>query len=167
MVCTAPVENHSKLTRLFCMELKILNIHSEHKQQRDDNLRLANLHSCRRPRTVNWPMHAINDPVDTCNVCFFYQNCPAGFYCDNRLAPVVLYQNSTCPPGYYCPNGTTHGYEFPCPQGTFSNISGLVKIGECSPCPGGYYCDEMGQTTYTKLCDGGENQNFCLWYKYM
>ena len=75
--CSEPL----KLTRLFCTELKILNIQSEHKQQRDDNLRLADLHSCPPSmRTVNLlvavivlgllnqkrPMHAINDPVDTC-----------------------------------------------------------------------------------------------------
>ena len=27
------------------------------------------------------------------------KTCPPGFYCDNRLEPVVLYQNSTCPEG--------------------------------------------------------------------
>jgi len=82
--------------------------------------------------------------------------CPEGFYCDNRLAPVVFYQNSTCPPGHYCPNKTTFAYEFPCPLGTFSNASGLSHITECSPCPGGYFCDELGQTTFNKQCDGGQ-----------
>lgn len=82
--------------------------------------------------------------------------CPEEFYCDNRYAPVVLYQNSTCPPGHYCPNGTKHAYEFPCPVGTFSGASGLSRVSECSPCPGGYYCDELGQTTYTKQCDQGQ-----------
>ena len=38
-VCSAPVRNQSKLTRLFRAELEILNIQSEQQQQRDDNLR--------------------------------------------------------------------------------------------------------------------------------
>ena len=48
VVClhVAPVWNQSNLTRLFCMELEILNIQPEQQQQRDDNLSLADLHSC-------------------------------------------------------------------------------------------------------------------------
>ena len=89
---------------------------------------------------------------------FIFKVCPEKFYCDNHLAPVVLYQNSTCPPGYYCPNGTKAAYQFPCPLGTFSNVSGLSRVTECSPCPGGYYCDELGQTTFTKKCDQGNQE---------
>ncbi|EDO40914.1 predicted protein, partial [Nematostella vectensis] len=79
--------------------------------------------------------------------------CPAGFFCDNRQAPVVLYNNSTCPVGHYCPEGTTFAQEFPCPVGTFSNTEGLKVKESCSPCPGGFYCDELAQTMYTKKCD--------------
>jgi len=86
---------------------------------------------------------------------FLLQVCPAGYFCDNRVAPVVLYNNSTCPAGYYCPNGTQSAQEFPCPLGTFSNTLGIASVKECSPCPGSYYCDELGQTTYTKKCAQG------------
>ena len=31
--------------------------------------------------------------------------CMEGYYCDNTVEPVVMYNNSYCPEGYYCPNG--------------------------------------------------------------
>ncbi len=84
-----------------------------------------------------------------------FQVCPAGYYCDNRLAPVVLFTNSSCPVGHYCPAGTKMAYENKCPRGTFSNETGLENVTQCSPCPGGFYCPELGQSTFPLRCDAG------------
>ena len=71
MVCSVPVRNQSKPTKLFRTELEILNVQSEQQRQRDDNLRLTQL--C--PANLLFVeviqlglqnqkslMHAINDP---------------------------------------------------------------------------------------------------------
>ena len=84
-----------------------------------------------------------------------FQVCPAGYYCDNRLSPVVLFKNSSCPVGHYCPAGTKTAYENKCPRGTFSNQTGLENNTQCSPCPGGFYCPELGQTTFSSKCNAG------------
>ena len=86
---------------------------------------------------------------------FLFQVCPAGYYCDNRLAPVVLFTNSSCPVGHYCPAGTKMAYENKCPRGTFSNETGLENVTQCSSCPGGFYCPELGQSTFPLRCDAG------------
>jgi hypothetical protein len=43
---------------------------------------------------------------------------------------IVILDNSTtvCPMGHFCPDGTRYANEFPCPIGTFSNLTGR----ECS-----------------------------------
>ena len=38
--------------------------------------------------------------------------------------------------GYYCPNGTKVSTQFPCPQGTFNNGTGLATDTDCYPCLG-------------------------------
>ena len=43
--------------------------------------------------------------------------CPAGYFCDNVIDPVVLYNNSACPVGFYCPENTTTSNQYPCPPG--------------------------------------------------
>lgn len=85
--------------------------------------------------------------------------CPASFHCDNRFEPVVLLNNSICPQGYYCPNGTSFATEFPCPNGTFSNLTGLTDSTECTPCTPGHYCNQPGITETSGLCFAGY---FCL-----
>ncbi|XP_062606170.1 multiple epidermal growth factor-like domains protein 6, partial [Saccostrea cucullata] len=81
--------------------------------------------------------------------------CPAGFFCDNTMAPVVLYNSSYCPIGYYCPAGTRYSSQYPCPSGTFGNVTGMQAVGDCIQCPGGYYCDMTAQTTFTQICQAG------------
>lgn len=83
------------------------------------------------------------------------KECPKGYFCDNTVAPVVLFTNSKCPEGHYCPPGTKHSTEFRCPIGTYSNYTGLDNVTNCLPCPGGYYCDAEAQTSFSKVCQEG------------
>ncbi|XP_070552128.1 fibrillin-2-like [Ptychodera flava] len=89
------------------------------------------------------------------------KTCPQGYFCDNTMEPVVLWQNSTCPNGHYCPEGTRYAYEFKCPRGTFSDRPGLNESDDCNPCPGGYFCPEEAMTSYSDLCSPGY---FCRRY---
>lgn len=71
----------------------------------------------------------------TCKVC------PAGYFCDNTVSIVVLDNSTTiCPMGYYCPAGTRYNNEFPCPIGTFNNLTGR------------YYWSDDTPTLQFKLC---------------
>lgn len=54
----------------------------------------------------------------TCDIC------DAGYYCDNTVNIAFVNATSICPEGYYCPTGTRFSNEFPCPIGTFNNITG-------------------------------------------
>ena len=82
--------------------------------------------------------------------------CEPGFYCDNRFEPVVLFHaNTSCPPGYYCPAGTRHANEYPCPLGTFSNITGRVNISDCTSCTPGSHCSQLGLTAPVGPCAAG------------
>ena len=73
--------------------------------------------------------------------------------------PVVLFNDSLCPAGYYCPRGTSFAYEYPCPPGTFSNISGLSSVEGCTPCLPGNYCGESGLIEPSGSCFAGY---FCV-----
>ena len=56
---------------------------------------------------------------------------------------------------YFCPAGTTRADEFPCPLGTFNNMTGLVNESQCTPCYGGYYCGVIGSVEPTAECQAG------------
>ena len=90
---------------------------------------------------------------DTCKIC------PAGFFCDNTIEPVVLFNSSICPKGFVCPNGTQYNTRFPCNIGTFGNITGLSNLEDCTPCTGGMYCDVPGLSEPQGLCEAGY---FCM-----
>ncbi|NWV68725.1 WBC30 protein, partial [Malurus elegans] len=49
-----------------------------------------------------------------------------------------------CPAGHYCPPGTRAANQYPCPEGTYSNQSGLENSRDCRPCPGGTFCARAG-----------------------
>lgn len=51
--------------------------------------------------------------------------------------------------------GTTHAAQWPCPLGTYSNVTGLSLSTDCNPCPGGFYCGLVGQDKPTGMCDQG------------
>ena len=101
-------------------------------------------------------------------------NCSAGYYCTNgsdTATPSALfdagytgvggfyelgnstYANDACTPGHYCPPGS--GAPVPCPQGTFSNATGLAESAQCLPCSAGYYCPRVGQVVATDPCTEG------------
>ena len=67
-------------------------------------------------------------------------NCPVGFKCDSlgMTSPVI------CPAGYYCPGGGNPATL--CPDGTYSEITGLQAADDCKPCPPGKYCTNGVQT---------------------
>ena len=46
--------------------------------------------------------------------------------------------------------------EFPCPKGTFRNMTGGLTVDDCYPCPGGWYCEYEGLEVPTGQCDQGE-----------
>ena len=101
--------------------------------------------------------------------------CKGGKYCDSLAATTVA---GDCNPGYFCtagaesatPSGSygTSGicpagsfclaatvYPDPCPQGTFSNTTGLTMSSQCTPCSFGKYCGSTGLTEPTGDCDAG------------
>nr|XP_048683106.1 sushi, von Willebrand factor type A, EGF and pentraxin domain-containing protein 1-like [Caretta caretta] len=80
------------------------------------------------------------------------KTCPAGKFCD----PEVQIQDhketfshgaikpADCPAGYYCLSGTKAAKQYPCPEGTFSNQTGLSSSKDCRACPGGKFCADAG-----------------------
>lgn len=79
-------------------------------------------------------------------------DCDAGFYCKlgvNTPRPSDNYTGigGVCPKGSYCPKGTAE--PIGCPNGTFSNVSGLEKEADCTPCLNGHYCGESNLTAPT------------------
>ena len=68
--------------------------------------------------------------------------CDPGFYCREgsfTKTPVDGPTGGLCPAGGYCLKGTVTPY--PCPAGTFSNVSGASDNSSCTSCTPGYYCE--------------------------
>ncbi|EDV28435.1 uncharacterized protein TRIADDRAFT_51343 [Trichoplax adhaerens] len=83
------------------------------------------------------------------------KDCPAGYFCDSSGSAVVSFNNSACPSGYYCPSKTQTANQFPCPAGTYNNITGRSSQSGCASCPSGYYCSSEHLSEPTGLCDAG------------
>lgn len=91
--------------------------------------------------------------------------CPAGSYCDPDEARKNLSCEGNvscgviapldCPAGYFCPNGTKWARQFPCPVGTFGNVTNLMEQDQCAKCTKGYYCHKSGITYPTDKCHAG------------
>ena len=78
------------------------------------------------------------------------KTCPAGHFClQSTTTPEV------CPAGSYCPAGTRYANEFLCPNGTYSNVTGLTRVENCTACTPGYYCGSRGLTEPTGKCLAG------------
>ena len=52
-------------------------------------------------------------------------------------------------------SGTERSDQWPCPIGTFNNMTGLNQSTDCTACSGGYYCGIVGQSAPTAQCDAG------------
>ena len=57
------------------------------------------------------------------------RNCPAGFYCISSTADPL-----PCPSGYYCLANTDVATKYPCPIGTFNNLTQADKATLCIGC---------------------------------
>ncbi|KAM7082943.1 uncharacterized protein J5F26_014046 [Ciconia maguari] len=88
------------------------------------------------------------------------ETCPAGMFCALKDHPGDLQENFShgvvkpieCPAGYYCPSGTKVANQYPCPEGTYSNQTGLGNPRECKPCPGGTFCASAGLLSPSGPC---------------
>ncbi|XP_064629299.1 uncharacterized protein LOC135488586 [Lineus longissimus] len=76
--------------------------------------------------------------------------CNPGFYCPESS---VNASQKICPAGSYCPQGTHH--PFPCPSGTWSNVSMLVARNDCLACLAGSFCRQPRLTSPQGSCHPG------------
>lgn len=97
--------------------------------------------------------------------------CPPGYYCS--VPGSTSFNTNICPEGFYCPLGTTFDEEFPCPAGTFNNLTQQTSLETacaniCPPgsfcpegsnrgqdCPAGFYCAAATPTPYHTPCPIG------------
>ncbi|OAF70388.1 hypothetical protein A3Q56_01860 [Intoshia linei] len=77
-------------------------------------------------------------------------DCSAGFYCNTGSESP--YQND-CSISHYCIAGTSVPQK--CPKGTFSDVTKLKAVDECTPCSPGYYCATEGLKNPTDKCKKG------------
>lgn len=54
------------------------------------------------------------------------KDCPEGYYCP--LGTVSFVRN-LCPTGHYCLNKTKHARQYPCKEGTYNALTGMVLLG--------------------------------------
>lgn len=78
-------------------------------------------------------------------------DCPAGKYCDGVDTSSAI----PCIIGYYCPQNTRYSTEYPCPEGTYNDVTSVTQSSDCKPCPAGYYCDQKGLTAFSKKIMAG------------
>ncbi|XP_062417147.1 signal peptide, CUB and EGF-like domain-containing protein 1 [Pungitius pungitius] len=100
------------------------------------------------------PFVGLSEPAGSCN---------AGYWCRGGASspsPLDGVSGSLCSPGQYCPTGTTA--PMACPQGSWSNTSGLRNREDCAPCLGGFYCNSVGLTKPSGPCVAGYTM---LWNK--
>ncbi|KYO38996.1 hypothetical protein Y1Q_0022586 [Alligator mississippiensis] len=91
------------------------------------------------------------------------KTCPAGKFCGQKdqtqdhkdTSSHGLAKPADCPAGYYCPSGTKAARQYPCPEGTFSNQTGLQSSHECQPCPAGKFCANAGLSAPSGPCSPG------------
>ena len=85
--------------------------------------------------------------------------CEPGHYCpEGSSSPTEL----LCPMGYYCGLGTE--YPAQCPNGTYSNQTGIDEESDCMQCTPGMYCDGFALVEPTGPCDPGIYSNFKLFH---
>ena len=56
--------------------------------------------------------------------------------------------------GYWCPLGTQYLTQYPCPAGSWSNLTNLIVESDCYVCPKGWFCLK-GASSPTGICPTG------------
>lgn len=56
-----------------------------------------------------------------------------------------------CSKGHYCPSGTKNPYDFPCPPGTFTDLTNVPASSRCTDCPVGKACSIMSTTAVVAI----------------
>lgn len=91
--------------------------------------------------------------------------CDPGYYCLEGSDTATPYDSmfpttyvatpigGRCPPGGYCPAGSSQ--PAPCPDGTFSNVTGASTPSGCLPCIPGSYCQGSSNPYPSGLCEAG------------
>lgn len=79
--------------------------------------------------------------------------CPSGYVCAGN--GTADYTSVICPHGYYCPIGTSLLHQYPCPPGTYNNLTGRTALSACIVCEPGSYCAGTANTYPTGLCANG------------
>jgi hypothetical protein len=89
---------------------------------------------------------------------------PSNLVVDSYVDVIVSAQGS-CPTGYYCPVDTT--IPFPCPAGTYNNLTGQNDAADCLVCPVGQYCPiistlpaDCAAGSY-RITEGAQQQENC------
>lgn len=54
--------------------------------------------------------------------------------------------SGVCAVGHYCPSGTNSSTQFPCPAGTFINVTTGVSMADCVACPTGHFCPAASES---------------------
>ena len=83
------------------------------------------------------------------------KECGAGYFCDPTTLSTGVITPVRCTAGNYCPRGTKLEKEHPCPQGTYSNETGLSDASQCKPCPPKLFCGAPGLTKASGPCAAG------------
>ena len=87
--------------------------------------------------------------------------CPRGRYC-SFTGPVMVTEAPPCSAGYICTGDSStptpdaessDGY--PCPIGTFLDITDGFNVSSCRSCVGGSFCNTSGLTSPTGFCSPG------------
>ena len=89
-------------------------------------------------------------------LCLYIADCDAGYWCiggSPTATPTDGIVGKSCPEGNYCEAGVP--VPEPCPQGTFSNTTGLELASQCDDCTAGSYCNTTGLTQPWGLCTAG------------
>ena len=83
--------------------------------------------------------------------CF---DCPKGYFCPSNTSD---YESGDfdCPLGHYCPEQTKYSTQFPCPTGTFNNVSKRTSKDDCLAAGPGKYSFGTGNVHETGACDAG------------
>ena len=79
----------------------------------------------------------------------FVQSCKNKKFLDNNFILICFDLV-----GHYCPRGTLSPTQFPCEEGTWTNLTNLISQEECYICPKGYFC-LRGVSVPSGLCFTG------------